>query len=67
MIFPRDESFSLLTTSYTPISGLTAVLDPAEITIAVGVPADPGVSRVEVFINVGVEDWVEIHKVFITG
>ena len=46
---------------------MTTVLYPAKINITVGVSGDAGVSCVEIFINVWIEDRVEINKAFITG
>ena len=46
---------------------MTTVLYPAKINITVGVAGDAGVSCVEIFINVWIEDRVEINKAFITG
>ena len=46
---------------------MTTVLYPAKINITVGVSGDAGVSGVEIFIYVWIEDRVEINKAFITG
>ena len=56
-----------ITISNTGISGVTTVLYPAKINITVGVASDAGVSCVEIFIYVWIEDRVEINKGFITG
>ena len=56
-----------LTVSNTGVSGMTTVLNPAKINITVGVSGDAGVSCVEVFIYIWIEDRVEINKAFITG
>ena len=56
-----------ITISNTGISGMTTVLYPAKINITVGVSGDAGVSGVEIFIYVWIEDRVEINKAFITG